>query len=383
MIIKLGSQTVNIASVALGTSEYGKGFYENFSSIKNDEDKIHKLVELIKAAQENLEGDAKLVLDTADMYLSESIIREALKKCEIKKEDIIIATKCGVVRDEKGAFKGIDCSPKHIYTACAASLKQLGTNYIDLLYLHFPSEDIKASIDALIKLKEEGKIKEFGLSNFTAEQIRDAYEYAKSKGHTPAAVQIEYSLAHHLQDKEDVIKLCQQLGITVFAHSPLAKGFFSDEMKKRVQEEFIPYLKEKTAHPTGYKKKSRYGESDQRNGFSFFNRKNMVNNIESENYKNLEKYAKEINVSLSMLALMFITSQGIIPIVGTTKPEHLQSAFAASKQSLSPEILATLTTIKFEGNTAAMNFNKLNIALTSPFLKAENNNKNSISPFTL
>lgn len=109
----------------------------------------------------------------------------------------------------------------------------------------------------------------------------------------------------------------------------------------------------------------------------------MVNNIESENYKNLEKYAKEINVSLSMLALMFITSQGIIPIVGTTKPEHLQSAFAASKQSLSPEILATLTTIKFEGNTAAMNFNKLNIALTSPFLKAENNNKNSISPFTL
>lgn len=132
------------------------------------------------------------LFDTADMYgrgHNEELLGRFLKG---RRDDVVLATKCGIVRGETPAQQTRDTSPAYIRAACEASLKRLGIDTIDLFYLHrldgvTPIED---SMGELARLRAEGKIRAAGLSEVSAESLRQAHAALPV-----AAVQSEYSLA--------------------------------------------------------------------------------------------------------------------------------------------------------------------------------------------
>ncbi|MGE3298699.1 MAG: aldo/keto reductase, partial [Porticoccaceae bacterium] len=129
--------------------------------------------------------------DTADMYGSghnETLIGRAFKG---KWSQVVLATKFGFLRDAKGGFAGLDCSPAHIKEACDASLKRLGIETIDLYYAHRvdPQVPIEDTVGAMADLVAAGKVRYLGLSEADADQLRRA-----QKIHPITALQTEYSL---------------------------------------------------------------------------------------------------------------------------------------------------------------------------------------------
>ncbi|MFN8769347.1 MAG: aldo/keto reductase [Neisseriaceae bacterium] len=167
--------------------------------------------------------------DTADIYGSghnEKLLAKALKP--FKREDYIVATKCGFVRsDSTQEITGLDCSPKHIKKACEDSLKRLEVDHIDLFYLHRkdPKLPIEDSMEGLLGLLKEGKVLNIGICSVSPETIQTAHNI-----HPLAAVQFEYSII--TRDVEvDILPLCKKLNIGFIAYSPNGSGFLSGNIR--------------------------------------------------------------------------------------------------------------------------------------------------------
>lgn len=167
--------------------------------------------------------------DTADIYgvnrHNEKLLGQAIKNFERSK--IVIATKCGFVRDDKGAILGINGTPEHIKKSCEASLKSLGVDYIDLFYLHRldPNTSIEISMQALSDLVKEGKILNIGLSAVGPDTIRTAHNI-----HKLTAIQSEYSIITR-DVEQGVLPLCKELDIAFIAYSPTGSGFLTGKIK--------------------------------------------------------------------------------------------------------------------------------------------------------
>jgi aryl-alcohol dehydrogenase-like predicted oxidoreductase len=163
-------------------------------------------------------------LDTADMYGrggNEELLSRYLKD---HRDQVILATKCGLVRGETPAQQSRDTSPNYIRAACEASLRRLQIETIDLYYLHrldgiTPLED---SMGALARLHEAGKIRAAGLSEVSVASLREAH-----KIFPVSAVQSEYSLATRGGEVEAVIDTCAEIGAAFVAYSPLSRGLLS------------------------------------------------------------------------------------------------------------------------------------------------------------
>jgi aryl-alcohol dehydrogenase-like predicted oxidoreductase len=162
--------------------------------------------------------------DTADMYgrgHNEQLIGRFLLG---RRVNVIVATKCGIVRGDTPAQQSRDTSPSYIRAACEASLKRLSVETIDLYYLHrldgvTPIED---SMGELARLHAEGKIRAAGLSEVSAVQLRQAHA-----AFPVAAVQSEYSLATRGGEVEAVIDACADIGAAFVAYSPLSRGLLT------------------------------------------------------------------------------------------------------------------------------------------------------------
>jgi aryl-alcohol dehydrogenase-like predicted oxidoreductase len=160
--------------------------------------------------------------DTADVYgrgANERLVGAALAP---RRRDIVLATKCGIV-SEPGQPMGVNGSPAYIRQACDASLARLGTDVIDLYYLHrvdrtVPIED---SVGALASLVGAGKVRFIGLSEASAATIRRAHAV-----HPITAVQSEYSLWWR-EPERAVLPTCTELGIGFVPFSPLGRGFLT------------------------------------------------------------------------------------------------------------------------------------------------------------
>jgi aryl-alcohol dehydrogenase-like predicted oxidoreductase len=154
-------------------------------------------------------------IDTADAYgpeVSENLIHDALSPYE----GIIIATKGGMLRGGPGNWRP-DGTPKHLREACEASLKRLGVPQITVYQFHRPDPKVafKDSVNTLIELQQEGKIKHIGLSNVNLEQLQQALKL------TPiATVQNHYNFEHR-RDSEEVLKFCEQQGIAFIPYFPI------------------------------------------------------------------------------------------------------------------------------------------------------------------
>jgi pyridoxine 4-dehydrogenase len=158
------------------------------------------------------------LIDTADSYgpeVSERLIREALHPYP---EDVVIATKGGLLRDGPGKWRP-NCDPKHLKEACECSLRRLRLDCIDLYQLHTPDPNVpfEESVGALADLRQEGKIRHVGLSNVGTTHLAQAREI------TPVvSVQNRYSITS--RDSEKVLQACEQDGLAFIPWFPLDAG---------------------------------------------------------------------------------------------------------------------------------------------------------------
>ena len=169
------------------------------------------------------------LLDTADMYgpyTNEELVGRAIRG---RRDQVVLATKCGIVRDAKNAtVRGIDGSADYIRAACDGSLKRLGVDHVDLYQLHRvdPKVPIEESVGAMADLVRAGKTRFIGLSEAASETLRRA-----CKVHQLASVQSEYSLWSR-DPEDDVLATCRELGVGFLAYSPLGRGFLTGQIKR-------------------------------------------------------------------------------------------------------------------------------------------------------
>jgi aryl-alcohol dehydrogenase-like predicted oxidoreductase len=162
--------------------------------------------------------------DTANIYgggVSEEILGEAIMD---RRGEFFLATKTGIVVD--GPNRGIDCRPEAITASLDASLKRLGTDHVDLFYMHrFDSKvPIADSVGAMARAIEAGKIGAYGVSEWSSAHIREAHAV-----HPMAAVQTEYSLWTRNVEL-GVLETTKELGIALVAFSPVARGALGGEL---------------------------------------------------------------------------------------------------------------------------------------------------------
>ena len=167
-------------------------------------------------------------LDTSDAYGVGANERLLAKVLKTRRQEIVLSTKFGYLRNPQGAFLGISGTPEHVHAACDASLERLGVDHIDLYYQHRvdPKVAIEETVGAMAELVKAGKVRYLGLSEASAKTIRRAAQV-----HPITALQSEYSLWS--RDLEGtVLPTCEELDIGVVAYSPLGRGFLTGAFKK-------------------------------------------------------------------------------------------------------------------------------------------------------
>lgn len=167
--------------------------------------------------------------DTADIYggtRSEEFLGRAIGS---RRGDVVIATKFGHRIDDqrKGA------RPEYIVRAAEDSLRRLGTDYIDLYFLHTPDPDVPIAdtLGALGQLVREGKVREIGCSNFSVDQLRQAELAVPEGGARFVSVQNEYSLIHR-EPENGMLAECERLGVAFVPYFPLASGLLTGKYRK-------------------------------------------------------------------------------------------------------------------------------------------------------
>ena len=172
----------------------------------------------LRVLRRAVELGANLV-DTADSYGPEVNELQVAQALHPYADGLVIATKGGLVRDDRPGGWPADGRPEHLREACEGSLRRLRLERIDLYQLHRPDPKVpfEESVGALARLRAEGKIRHVGLSNVGVEQLRRAQEIVPV-----VSVQNRYNLADRLS--EDVLEACEEQGIAFFPWWPLAVG---------------------------------------------------------------------------------------------------------------------------------------------------------------
>ena len=250
-------------------------------------------------------------LDTAQVYGSghnEELIGKSL---EGRRNEYILATKCGLSRD------GINGDPDGIMQSCENSLKRLRTDVIDLYYLHRvdPNIPIEESTGALARLVEQGKVREIGLSEVCSDNLRRAH-----KIHPIAALQSEYSLWSRTPER-GILDVCDELNVAMVPFSPLGRAFLAGaatDVNEMVDGDLRTTIARPRFEPEAFRK----------------------------NCELLTPYAeiaKQNNCTMAQLALAWLLHRdNSIPIPGTKHIDFMKENAGASSVTLSAETVAKL-----------------------------------------
>ncbi|SEG21578.1 aldo/keto reductase [Billgrantia desiderata] len=274
--------------------------------------------EAIRALEEAFEMGYRH-FDTATLYgatANEQVVGKALAS---KRNEILLASKCGMAMDPALGKKVIDGRPETLRRQCEASLERLRTDHLDLYYLHRLDRQvpIEESVGALARLVEDGKIRAIGLSEISAATLRRA-----RAEHPIAAVQSEYSLWTR-NPEIALLDACREANTALVAFSPLGRGFLAGAVTDA----------------------SQLTENDVRHGMPRFSTDNLPRNLRQ--LEKLQAIASEQEVTTGQLALAWLTAQGddVIPIPGSRSIAHMRENLAAESLRLDATTLERLTAL--------------------------------------
>jgi len=275
-------------------------------------------------------------LDTADIYgpfVNEELVGRALRG---RRDEVVLATKCGFVPGGTGGRMLVDGSPDHIRAACDASLRRLGVRTIDLYYLHRvdPHTPIEESVRAMAGLVDEGKVRYLGLSEVSPRTLRRAMAV-----HPITAVQSEYSLWTR-EPETGILPTVRELGIGFVPYSPLGRGFLSGTVRA------LDGLS-----PNDFRRRQpRFQEGNIERNLALVDR--------------LSAIAREKGCTPAQLALAWVLAQGddMVPIPGTKRRKYLEENLGALAVRLSATDLARLEAAFPKGAAAGDRYPPENLA---------------------
>ncbi|MFI1940835.1 aldo/keto reductase [Streptomyces purpureus] len=255
-------------------------------------------------------------VDTAEIYgpyTNERLVGRALKG---RRDEVVLATKFGLVSHAGGGPGRLDSSPANVRTAVEGSLRRLGTDHIDLCYQHRvdPNTPIEDTVGALATLVAEGKIRHIGLSEAGTDTIRRAHAV-----HPITAVQSEYSLWTRDPEKA-VLPTLRELGIGFVAYSPLGHGFLTGTVRSA----------------------GGFDAEDLRADNPRFTEENLRRNLRIAD--EIQAVAAEAHATPAQVALAWLLARGddVVPIPGTRRVARLEENTAAGSILLTPGQLARL-----------------------------------------
>ena len=258
-------------------------------------------------------------LDTAEMYgpfTNEELVGKAIAG---RRDEVQLATKFGIrfaPTDDNPTNRVLDGSPENVRRSIEGSLQRLGTDHVDLYYLHRvdPNVRIEETVGAMAELVAAGKVRYLGLSEASAETIRRAHAV-----HPISALQSEYSL--WTRDVEaDILPTIRGLGIGLVSYSPLGRGFLTGT----------------------FRSPDELADDDRRRGMPRFQAENFERNLALA--ERMQELASEKSVTPAQLALAWVHAQGddIVPIPGTKRRSYLEENVAALDVGLAAEELSRL-----------------------------------------
>lgn len=329
--VNLGATGLRVSRICLGMMTYGSPLWRPWVL---DEDAARPFVQ--RAVETGIN-----FFDTANMYSNgaSEIITGKLLREFAKREEVVIATKVFFhVSDDMG-FDAPSARPagippntsglsrKHIMDAVDASLKRLGTDYIDLYQIHRwdRATPIEETMEALHDVVKAGKVRYIGASSMWAWQFAKAQQIAKERGWTRfVSMQNHYNLTYREEERE-MIPLCRDQGVALIPWSPLARGFLAGNRK--------PEDKNANANSSATSR----AKTDEMALRYYYNDADFAV-VEA-----LSRVAQAKGVSNAQVAYAWLLHKGVTaPIVGVSKLPQLEEAVAATRVVLSTEEIAEL-----------------------------------------
>jgi aryl-alcohol dehydrogenase-like predicted oxidoreductase len=261
-------------------------------------------------------------LDTSDIYgpyTNEKLIGRAIRG---RRDDVVVATKFGIVRNEQGAYVGLNGRADYVRKACDASLQRLGIDTIDVYFQHRadPNTPIEETVGAMAELVSAGKVRCLGLSEADPATIRRAHAV-----HPITALQTEYSLWTR-EPEGAILATCRELGIGLVAYSPLGRGFLTGRFRSTGD---IP-------------------PNDWRQGNARFQGENFKRNLDL--LAKIDDIARRKQATDAQVALAWLLACGpdIVPIPGSTRIERVKENAGAVNVMLTEDEVSALDSLASE-----------------------------------
>jgi aryl-alcohol dehydrogenase-like predicted oxidoreductase len=300
---KLGATDIYVSAIVFGCWSIGGGYTWGQQDERDSIDTIKAAIDL-----------GINMFDTAEFYsngYSEEVLGKGLRGC---RDDVMIATKIWVD----------NLSRDKVITACEGSLQRLQTDYIDLYQIHWPSREVpvEETMEAMIRLKEAGKIRWFGVSNFGIKDLNGALAACKIVSN-----QLAYSLLFRAIEY-GILSKCIEAEVAVLAYSPLAQGLLTGKFKRpedvddeRARQRFYSKHRSGTVHDEQGYEETVFATIDK---------------IRTIGYEN--------NLSMTQMALAWVMQQPGIGAVlaGARNPNQIMINAKVVENLLSADVMAEL-----------------------------------------
>lgn len=306
-MVKLDNK-LNIPPIALGTWSWGSG--------NNGGDQIfgnHLNKDNLKSVFDTGMKCGLNLWDTAAVYAmgdSETILGDYLQN--VDRKDVILSTKFTprIAQDVEHPME----------TMLDGSLKRLHTDYTDIYWIH-NAADVKKWTPQLVPLVKSGKIKHIGLSNHNLADLKLAASILAESGLKISAVQNHYSLLYRASEKAKIIDYCKRNDIVFFSYMVLEQGALSGKYD--------------TNHPLpeGSRRAKEYNP--------------LLPKLEKL-IQTMREIGKDKNLSVAQVATAWAIAKGTVPILGVTKPAHVEDALAASKVALTEDECLLMEKLAYE-----------------------------------
>ena len=302
---RLGASSLEVSAMGLGHSMGFQDFSEH--GLSEFKQLVHRALEL-----------GMNFFDSSDAYwdgLHEEWLRDALGS---QRQHAVVTSKFGNITLPDGS-KATNARPEYVVSCCEASLKRLGTDCIDLYYLHRvdPNTPIEDTVGAMSRLVQQGKVRYLGICEAGVDTLQRAHRV-----HPMTALQTEFSLWYRDTEVE-MIDLCRQLNIAFVGYSPLGRGLLTGGIQSF--DDLDP--------------------KDRRRIHPRFHGDNLAHNLTL--VARMQTMADRLGLTTAQLAMAWTVAQGddIVPITGTQRVSYLEQSVAAAGFTLSAEDSAELEAI--------------------------------------